>query len=162
MSSNQYKERSVVFRIIFILVGAIFVVRLAFLQIFNDSYRHLADQQALRIITQYPARGLIYDRNGGLLVYNEAVYDLMVIPRMVKDLDTNLFCRVIGITREDFDSRMDKARRYSPYSASIFIKQISKEEYGSWQNHLYRFHGFYVQQRTHRVYDNPIAAHVLG
>ncbi len=162
MSSNQYKERSVVFRIIFILVGVIFVVRLAFLQIFNDSYRHLADQQALRIITQYPARGLIYDRNGGLLVYNEAVYDLMVIPRMVKDLDTNLFCRVIGITREDFDSRMDKARRYSPYSASIFIKQISKEEYGSWQNHLYRFHGFYVQQRTLRVYDKPIAAHVLG
>ncbi len=162
MSTNQYKERSAVFRIIFIVVGAIFVVRLAFLQIFDNTYRHLADQQALRIVTQYPARGLIYDRNGDLLVYNEAVYDLMVIPRMVKNLDTNLFCRVMGITRDDFDSKMDKARRYSPYSASVFMKQISKEEYGSWQNYLYRFHGFYVQQRTLRVYEKPIAAHVLG
>ena len=162
MSSNQYQERSSVVRIIFITVGIIFIVRLAVMQIFDGSYRQKADQQALRHITQYPARGLIYDRNGELLVYNEAVYDLMVIPRMVKDLDTDFFCQSLGISREEFDAKMKKARNYSSYSASPFIKQISKEEYGSWQNHMYKFHGFYVQQRTLRCYDKPIAAHVLG
>lgn len=159
---NQYQERSSVIRIIFLTVGIIFIVRLAVLQIFDSEYRHLADQQSLRTVTQYPARGLIYDRNGELLVYNEAVYDLMVIPKMVKKLDTNYFCKTIGITRDDFNARMRKACKYSTYSASIFMKQISKEEYGSWQNNLYKFHGFYVQQRTLRVYDKPIAAHVLG
>ncbi len=160
--SNQYQERSAVVRIIFLTVGVIFIVRLAFLQIFDGEYRRQADRQALRHNTQYPARGLIYDRNGELLVYNEAVYDLMVIPKMVKGLDTNMFCRVVGMSRDEFEARMRKASRYSTYSASVFMKQISKEEYGSWQSHLYKFHGFFVQQRTLRVYDKPIAAHVLG
>ncbi len=160
--SNQYQERSAAVRIIFLTVGVIFIVRLAFLQIFDGEYRRQADRQALRHNTQYPARGLIYDRNGELLVYNEAVYDLMVIPKMVKNLDTNMFCRVVGMSRDEFEARMRKASRYSTYSASAFMKQISKEEYGSWQSHLYKFHGFFVQQRTLRVYDKPIAAHVLG
>lgn len=160
--SNQYQERSAAVRIIFLTVGVIFIVRLAFLQIFDGEYRRQADRQALRHNTQYPARGLIYDRNGELLVYNEAVYDLMVIPKMVKNLDTNMFCRVVGMSRDEFEARMRKASRYSTYSASVFMKQISKEEYGSWQSHLYKFHGFFVQQRTLRVYDKPIAAHVLG
>lgn len=159
---NQYQERSTVIRIIFLTVGIIFIVRLAFMQVFDSEYRRQADRQALRPITQFPARGLIYDRNGELLVYNEAVYDLMVIPRMTKGLDTNMFCRVMGITRDEFDARMRKACKYSTYSASPFLKQVSKEEYGSWENSLYKFRGFYVQQRTLRVYDKPIAAHVLG
>ncbi|MCR4932421.1 MAG: penicillin-binding protein 2 [Bacteroidales bacterium] len=159
---NQYQERSTVIRIIFLTVGIIFIVRLAFMQVFDSEYRRQADRQALRPITQFPARGLIYDRNGELLVYNEAVYDLMVIPRMTKGLDTNMFCRVMGITRDEFDARMRKACKYSTYSASPFMKQVSKEEYASWENSLYKFRGFYVQQRTLRVYDKPIAAHVLG
>ncbi|MBQ6236644.1 MAG: penicillin-binding protein 2 [Bacteroidales bacterium] len=160
--SNQYQERSAVVRIIFLAIGLIFIVRLAFLQLFDSDLRRQADSQALRHITQYPARGLIYDRNGELLVYNEAVYDLKVIPKMVKRLDTNMFCSVVGISRDEFDARMRKACKYSTYSASMFMKQISKEEYASWENHLYKFRGFYVQQRTLRVYDRPIAAHVLG
>lgn len=104
----------------------------------------------------------MYDRNGELLVYNEAVYDLMVIPRMVKNLDTNYFCNSIGITRKDFEERMRKATAYSPYSASIFAKQISKEEFGRWENILYKFKGFYISKRTLRLYSKPIAAHVLG
>lgn len=159
---NQYQERSTVIRIIFLTVGIIFIVRLAIMQVFDSEYKRQADRQALRPITQFPARGLIYDRNGELLVYNEAVYDLMVIPRMTKGLDTNMFCRVMGITRDEFDARMRKACKYSTYSASPFMKQVSKEEYGSWENSLYKFRGFYVQQRTLRVYDKPIAAHVLG
>ena len=160
--ATRYSERSFVVKAIFVVVGIIFVVRLSILQIFNPEYQELAKRQALRNITQYPARGLIYDRNGALLVYNEAVYDLMVVPRMVKDLDTNYFCEMLSITRGHFDTLMDKAYRYSPYTASIFMKQISKEEYARWQSHLYQFHGFYISQRTLRIYDRPIAAHVLG
>ena len=160
--SNQYSNRSGIVKIIFLVVGIIFVGRLSMLQIFDKEYKEKAKNQSLRNITQYPARGLMYDRNGELLVYNEAVYDLMVIPRMVKNLDTNYFCQSVGITREDFEERMHKATVYSPYSASIFMKQISKEEFGRWENILYKFKGFYISKRTLRLYGKPIAAHVLG
>ena len=160
--SNQYSNRSGIVKIIFLAVGVVFVLRLAVLQLFDSEYKEKAERQSLRNITQYPARGLMYDRNGKLLVYNEAVYDLMVIPRMVKDLDTAAFCYALHITRDDFDSRMKKAYTYSPYSASIFMKQISKEEFGRWESQLYKFKGFYISKRTLRIYDRPIAAHVLG
>lgn len=160
--SNQFSDRSLVIKLIFLVIGAIFVIRLSFLQVFTDKYRIKGDDQALRNITQYPPRGLIYDRNGKLLVYNEAVYDLMVIPRMCKGMDTVYFCEMLGIDREEFDQKLNKARKYSPYAASPFMKQISKEEYARWQSKLWKFPGFYISQRTLRIYDRPIAAHVLG
>ena len=112
--SNQYADRSHVVKIIFIVIGALFVGRLAMLQLFNPEYKEKGKQQSLRDITQYPARGFIYDRHGELLVHNEAVYDLMVIPRMVKELDTVYFCQCLNISRDEFDDRMQKARKYSP------------------------------------------------
>ena len=160
--SNQYSNRSGIVKVIFLAIGVLFVLRLSMLQLFDKEYKEKAKNQSLRNVTQYPARGLMYDRNGELLVYNEAVYDLMVIPRMVKDLDTNYFCRALGITRESFDERMEKCYKFSPYSASIFMKQISKEDFGRWENLLYKFKGFYVSKRTLRLYGKPIAAHVLG
>ena len=159
---NQYSNRSGIVKVIFLAIGVLFVLRLSMLQLFDKEYKEKAKNQSLRNVTQYPARGLMYDRNGELLVYNEAVYDLMVIPRMVKDLDTGYFCRALGITRESFDERMEKAYKFSPYSASIFMKQISKEDFGRWENLLYKFKGFYVSKRTLRLYGKPIAAHVLG
>ncbi len=147
---------------IFIVVGILFVGRLAALQLFDPKYRKMADQQSLRNVTQYPARGFIYDRHGELLVHNEAVYDLMVIPRLVKDLDTAYFCDALGITLDEFNDHMQKARKWSTYSASPFMKQISKEEYARFENKMFRFKGFYISQRTLRYYDRPIAAQVLG
>ena len=161
--SNRYADRSHVVKIIFIVVGVLFVGRLAMLQLFSPKYRELARSQSLRIVTQYPARGFIYDRNGKLLVHNEAVYDLMVVPRMVdKEFDVDYFCQSLGITKSDYQERMKKARKYSPYAPSIFMKQISKEEYAKFENRMYRFKGFYISQRTLRIYDRPIAAQVLG
>ena len=158
--SDKYSDRGRVVKTIFIIVGVLFIGRLAMLQLFDPEYRDLARRQSLRNVTQYPARGFIYDRHGELLVHNEAVYDLMVIPRMVKDLDTAYFCRSLGIDLEDFEQRMQKARKYSPYSASIFMKQISKAEYAKFENKMFRFKGFYISQRTLRIYDRPIAAQV--
>lgn len=147
---------------LFITVGIIFAIRLLFLQVFNDTYSQLARQNALRNIVQYPARGLIYDRNGKLLVYNELVYDLMVIPRQVRNIDTVLFCELVGISKEEFISKMESARKYSTYAPSIFEKQISKKDFGPIQEKLYQFPGFYSQNRTLRYYPKALASHVLG
>lgn len=159
---NTLSSRRFVIMGIFITVGIIYIIRLLFLQVFDDSYAQLANRNALRFVTQYPARGLIYDRNGELLVYNELVYDLMVTPRQVKDLDTALLCKLVGITNEQFIARMEKAVKYSTYAPSSFEKQISKEDFGPIQEKLFMFSGFFAQSRTLRYYPRSVAAHALG
>lgn len=144
------------------VVGVIFLIRLFYLQVIDISYKHSAKSNVLRYVTQYPARGLVYDRNGKLMVYNEAVYDLMVIPNQVKRMDTLEFCRLLEISPEGFRERFKKAKTYSRFKPSLFEKQISKEAFGYIEEKLYRYPGFYVQPRTLRKYPKPIAAHLLG
>ena len=114
---------------IFLVIGIVFIVRLFYLQVINQKFVFMARQNVLRYITQYPARGLIYDRNGELLVYNEAIYDLMVTPKQVGEMDTTLFCNLLEITKEEFEQKLRKARTYSPYAPSVFEKQISSERF---------------------------------
>jgi len=159
---NTYNDRRFIIHIIFISIGVIFIFRLFFIQIIEDKYKVSANNNVLRYVTDYPLRGLIYDRNGELLVYNEASYDLMVTPRLVKNMDTLEFCQLIGIDIESFNNKFRKAKNYSTYKPSIFEKQISKETYASLQEKLHKYQGFYVQARTLRKYPLPIAAHVLG
>lgn len=147
---------------IFLAVGLIFITRLFYVQILVDKYILSANNNVLRYITQYPARGLIYDRNGKLLVYNEAAYDLMVIPRQAKNVDTSELCRLIGIDKAEYIRRLTRARNYSPYRPSIFEAQITRENYGFLEEKLFRFPGFFVQCRTLRKYTYPIAAHAFG
>ena len=159
---DTFSSRRITINAIFIVVGIIYIIRLAHLQIIDDSYTRLANRNALRHITQYPSRGLIYDRNGKLLVYNEAVYDLMVIPRQVKDIDTTEFCSLLKISKDEFIKKMEKAKKYSSYSPSTFEKQISKEDFAPLQEKLYKFEGFYAQSRTLRFYPDSVACHILG
>ncbi len=159
---DTFSSRRITITAIFIVVGLVYIIRLAHLQIIDDSYTRLANRNALRHITQYPSRGLIYDRNGKLLVYNEAVYDLMVIPRQVKDIDTTEFCSLLKISKEEFIKKMEKAKKYSSYSPSTFEKQISKEDFAPLQEKLYKFEGFYAQSRTLRFYPDSVACHILG
>lgn len=158
--SNVSREQTVI--AIFLVIGVIFITRLFYIQVIDDSYALSANNNVLRYVTQYPARGLIYDRNGKLLVYNEAVYDLMVLPAQVKEIDTVEFCNLLQIPIEGFRERMEKARKYSRYKPSLFEKQISKETYGYIEEKMYRFKGFFVQPRTLRKYPNPIGAHLFG
>jgi penicillin-binding protein 2 len=155
-------KRKYVITLIFVITGILFVLRLFWLQIIDRSYYLSANNNVLRHITQFPARGLIYDRNGKLLVYNEATYDLMVIPRQMKNIDTLELCNLIGIDLPVFRERIQKIREYSMYRPSVFEKQISKEAYGFLEEKLYKFQGFYVQPRTLRKYVKPIAAHTMG
>lgn len=162
MAKHIYSNRKIIIISSFLLIGFIYWVRLFYIQVIDKSYTLSANNNVLRYVTQFPSRGLIYDRNGKLLVYNEAVYDLMVIPRHVKDLDTNEICKLLDITKEGFIARMKKAVAYSPILATAFEKQISKETFGYLEEKLYRFSGFYVQPRTLRKYPLSIGAHLLG
>ncbi len=162
MADRSLASRKQTVIAIFLVIGFIYLVRLFYIQVIDKSYTLSANNNVLRYVTQYPARGLIYDRNGKLLVYNEAVYDLMVLPRQVKDIDTAEFCRLLEITHEGFDERMEKAVKYSKFKPSLFEKQISKETYGYLEEKMYRFPGFFVQPRTIRFYPEPIGAHLFG
>ncbi len=162
MANRTFADRKFVIITTFIVVGIIYLLRIFYIQVIDRSYRLSADNNVLRYVTQYPARGLIYDRFGKLLVYNEAVYDLMVIPKQIKDLDTAELCRLLEIDQAGFRLRLEKAKSYSPYLASAFERQISKETFGYLEEKLYRFHGFYVQPRTLRKYPMPIGAHIFG
>ncbi len=166
--SNNLSNRKLLVMGVFIAVGVVFLIKLFSLQVIDKHYKQLAENNALRFVTQYPARGKIYDRNGQLLVFNEAVYDLMVIPKqaMKKDtihpFDTATFCRLLGITQESYVERMTKAKNESYLKPSPFVTQISKEDYAHIAEVLHRYPGFYFQTRTVRHYPNAIAAHTLG
>ncbi len=158
--SNVSRAQTVI--AIFIVIGAIYIIRLFYIQVIDDSYTLSANNNVLRYVTQYPARGLVYDRNGKLLVYNEAVYDLMVLPAQVKEIDTAEFCYLLQISVEGFRERLNKAKKYSRYKPSLFEKQISKETYGYLEEKMYRYKGFFVQPRTLRKYPKAIGAHLFG
>ena len=159
---NSFFARKYIIQGIFIAVAAIIAARLFYLQLVDDSYLLSANNNVLRKVVVYPARGVILDRNEKVLVQNEPVYDLLVTPREVEDLDTTLLCELIGIDREGFEKRMTTARNYSPYKASQFEKQIPASAYAKLQEHLYKFRGFYVQNRTVRSYPDSIASQFLG
>ena len=110
-----------------------YLLRLFYLQVIDTSYMVSARSNVLRNIIDYPARGLVYDRNGKLLVYNEPVYDLMVIPKQVKKIDSLELCSLIDITPEDYSLKLKKARAYSPVRPSLFEKQLSVETYATLQ-----------------------------
>lgn len=160
--SGQYSGRKNIIGGIILVISLILLARLFVLQIADPSYKAFARSNYLRHVTDYPARGLIYDRNGELLVYNEAHYDLMVIPGQVTNIDTLAFCELLGIELSTFESRLLQARRFSRFRASVFERQISKTTFAAFQEKLFRFPGFFVQPRTLRKYTYPIATHTFG
>jgi penicillin-binding protein 2 len=160
------KEKKYIITGVFLLTGLLFTGRLFYMQVMDDSYKLDAGNQTFRYKTEYPPRGYIYDRNNKLLVYNEAAYDLLVLPKEISktDFDTAGFCELTGITKEDFLRKMKKAIQ-APNSAnkeSVFEKQLSPKEFASIQERLYCYKGFTVQSRTLRKYPNKTAAHMLG
>jgi len=162
MSRSRYANRRLFFYFLFGVSATLLLISLFRIQVVDDSYKLSADNNVIKAVTLYPERGYIYDRNGELLVTNQRAYDLMVTPRQVKKMDTLNFCRIINIEKEYFDKQFSKARRYSSYRASIFIKEISKQTAAQLQERLYEFPGFYLQERTMREYPQQSAAHVLG
>ncbi len=159
---NPFFARKYVIQGIFITAAVFIIIRLFYLQVINDEYLLSANNNVLRKIIIYPARGIILDRESRILVQNEPVYDLMVIPREVKPFDTLEFCNLLGITKERFDKQFKKAKNHSIYRASVLEKQLSAKVFAGFQEKLYLFPGFYVQNRSVRYYPDSIAAQFLG
>ncbi|MBR4040905.1 MAG: penicillin-binding protein 2 [Bacteroidaceae bacterium] len=164
----RYENRKFVIVGIVLAIVAVFIGRLFSLQVMNDEYKKHADSNAFLNKTIYPSRGVMYDRNGKLLVSNQPAYDVMVCMRNVKDLDTLAFCQSLGITEEFFVKRMAdvKNRRlnpgYSSYTDQLFLSQLTAEDFAMFQEQLYKFSGFSIQRRTIRQYDYPVAGHLFG
>lgn len=149
------------------ITALILVVRAFQLQILDDSFKIKADAVAMSKVTTYPARGLIYDRNGNLLINNTPVYDLMVIYNQVRTtMDTTKFCTILGISKASFLERLNKDfrndKRFSKFKPFVFMDKISPEIYAQLQESLYEFPGFFVQVRNIRSYPVKHAAHLLG
>jgi penicillin-binding protein 2 len=159
---DAFISRKYIIMALVVLASLILVVRLFIIQVVKDTYRLSADNNVLRYVTQYPARGLIYDRNNKLMVQNQAAYDLMVVPAQVIKIDTSEFCNLLEISTTSFRERMSAAVSYSRRAPSVFLKQISAESYARLQEKLFQYPGFYVQPRTLRKYSKPIAGHILG
>jgi penicillin-binding protein 2 len=157
--------------LVFLIFGIflVYVLRLATLQLFSNDYKAFADSNAFFKKTIYPARGLIYDRKGNLMVYNKPSYDVLVVMREIsEDFDTLDFCSTVGISKQDFIQRMAevKDRRHNPgyssYTPQILLSQLPANTYGVLQEKLFRFKGFSARSRTLREYMKPVAAHALG
>ena len=154
--------RKVLLPTIIFVATALLVLRLFYLQVIDDTLKLKSDNNAIKIKYEYPERGYIYDRNGKLLVANQPSYDIMVIPKDVKDIDTMEFCQLLNITKEDFLKKIAKAKVYSPRLPSLFLAQLNKKEYAAFQEVQRNFSGFYIQKRSLRDYQVSVGANIFG
>ena len=149
-------------RVIFIFTGLVFISKLFSIQVLDKQYAKAADNNIIQKSVEYPYRGIIYDRNHKILVYNDPQYDIAVVPNDISLLDTLAFCKLFDITPEDFQERMKAAIAYSSVKNSTFIKQLSNKDFARIQDKMVDFPGFYVQARTARKYTYPVLANALG
>ncbi len=165
MRNFDNEKRKYVLGAVVVGVLLVYVAQLFNLQILSDEYKDKADSNAFYKKTLYPARGLMYDRKGRLLVYNQPAYDITFIPREIRKVDTLDLCNTLGITVDDFNDRMKRLRRsrgYSSYTEQVFMSRLSAEEFAKFQEKMYRFPGFYVQKRSIRQYAYGAAGALFG
>jgi penicillin-binding protein 2 len=155
-------QKSFLLYFLITIVGIVFIGRLFQLQIVKGERYDPIHNAAVKIVFDYPERGYIYDRNGVLLVANQLSYDVMIQPNKVKGIDTLEFCKLLKIDKEDFLKRYYRADNYAPYLASVFLKQLAKEDFAFLQEKLHKYEGFFIQKRVIRQYPINAAANVLG
>ena len=169
MTNDPHTGRAGIITGVVVLVVLIFIIRLFWLQIIDQSQKQKADSNALLRQVIYPSRGLIYDRNGELLVFNQPIYEVtLIFQEMRHGFDTLAFCQCLGIDSLEFEQRItairDKRRNrgFSTYTPQIFMSQLTKQEVASLRETSYKFSGAGIRKRTLRGYTYPYAAHILG
>lgn len=169
MKDFDLENRKMVIGGVATFIVVLYIIRLFSLQVVSDDYRKSADSNAFLKKIDYPSRGVIRDRNGKLLVYNQPSYDIMVVINEAKGhLDTLDFCRTLGITKEYFVKRMDEVKDrnknpgYSRFTQQLFMTQVDDKDFSVFQEKIFRYPGFYVQKRSIRQYQYPYGAHILG
>ncbi|WBL26098.1 penicillin-binding protein 2 [Zunongwangia sp. HGR-M22] len=154
--------RRILLYIIILTTGLIFLGRLFYLQVVDDSFAVRSNNNAVKVVYDYPQRGYIYDRDGKLMVSNQPSYDVMVIPRNLKAFDTTELCNIVSLERKELERRLDKAKIYSPFLPSVIVPQLTKSEYAFLQEKMRNYEGFYIQKRSLRDYHVDHSANVLG
>ena len=157
---NGIRQRFII-SLIFI-VSLVFIFRLFQLQIFTSEYKFLAEQNIIQENIIFPSRGIVYDRNNKLIVENQPVYDIMVLPKEVKLVDTISLLKLFNLSKETLVKRLNKAKNYSYLKPSIFYKGIDNSEFLTIQQEIGKFPGFYIVAKTIRKYPNKILSHVMG
>ena len=151
------------FLIFFIVtISLIFTLRLFSLQILNPDFEKLSQNNAVLTISEYPERGLIFDRNKKLIVGNEPTFDLLIVPENVDAFDTILLTKILEVEKKIIVENINKAHKFSKRLPSVIISQNPKNQYAIFQEHLWKFNGFFIQKRTNRKYKIPIASNILG
>lgn len=165
---DQYRHRSYIIATAVALIAIVYLIQLFNLQIIDTKYRDFADSNAFYKRPLYPSRGAMYDRNGELLVYNQATYDVMMVTREMNNFDTIAFCNTLNIDDSTFmalDSLMRDPRKnpgYSSYTPQRFMSKLDTREYAMLQEKLYKFPGIYIRNRTERQYEYPNMGLILG
>lgn len=148
--------------LIFVVVALIILIKLFTLQVVDESYKITAANNAFRYDTEYPARGIIYDRNGSILVENTTTYDIMITPRELGKIDTAELCTIFQLEHDEVDKIFKSLGKNRGYSAFTFLKQVSPERYAIFRERADHFPGFYSVVRTMRVYPRNVTGHILG
>ena len=169
MKDYELSNRRYVIGGVATFIVVVYIIRLFTLQIMSDDYKKNADSNAFLKRIDYPSRGIITDRKGRLMVYNQPAYDILVVMNEARGrLDTMEFCRTVGMTKEEFVARMDaikdrsKNPGYSRFTQQLFMGQIPDKEFSQFREKIFRFPGFYIQKRSVRQYEYLYAAHVIG
>lgn len=157
----MFQDRKQIILSFFFVICGVYLFRLLYLQVIDDKYLTVGST-AIKREVQIPLRGQIYDRNGKLLVVNIDVYDMYVTPYKVKHIDTTMFCDLFGITKGYFDSTMAVAKSYSSTRASLFLRQLSKEDYARVSDAMMHFPGFSFELSFFRTYPARTMANTLG
>jgi len=140
----------------------IFISRLLYLQVFEDSYAEISEKQSAKAEYDYPQRGYIYDRNGKLLAGNQPSYDVMLVPNDLEAFDTLAFAKLLSLEKDQLLHKIEQAKIYSYRKPSVITAQLTKSEYASLQENMYKFKGFYIQKRSLRDYQLDIGSNFLG
>ena len=156
-------KRSSLLYFLITLIGLIFIGRLFQLQILNtNNSTGVLENATIKTIYDYPERGYVYDRNGKLLVANQISYDVLITPNQVKDIDTLELCSLLKIDSETFLKKFRKAEKFARWLPSVFVKQLSKQDYAFLQEKMHKFNGFDIQKRIIRNYPIASAANIVG
>lgn len=159
---NQFASRKYVLGGLVIFVALVFLVKLVAIQLINPKYKLSADNNSRHRQIEYPARGLLLDRYGEVMVFNQAAYDVLIIPNQIQPFDTTELCSMLDLTIEELEAGIVSAREFSSRRPSVLVSQLSALDYAIFQEKLFKYPGFYVQGRAQRAYKNAIAPHVIG
>ncbi len=157
----SYRGRSIQIGIAFSIIALVFLGKLFYIQVIDDSAKISAENNAVRTEIIYPARGQMVDRNGELIVYNKAAYDLMIVPALVRDFDTTELCSILDIDAKKITDRIEATRK-NKYRPTVLVSQMTSEDYAKLQEVMHKYKGFLVQDRVVRAYSSQVGAHILG